>query len=255
MALHDHASMKRHAERGEKEKLHRLAGGGHVGEKHLVDGEIKKAMGEHDAQQHGGKKTKIKLKAGGEARVEGEHGRHRGDRPDRKREHRAEGGGVHHKGKDGKGSKGTHVNVIVAPGAGGGGPAAGMGPPGMPPRPPMAPPMAGPPPGGPPTGGPPPGAGGPPPGMPPRPPMAPPPGAGGPPGMMPHKRGGRAEHAKGGVIEHGAGGGSGRLEKMAAYGNKPHGENRPDIEEFENKANTSHEENRPKVNMKKGGCA
>ena len=48
MSLHDHASMKRHAEKGEREKLHRLAEGGvaeHKTEKHLVDGEIKKAKG------------------------------------------------------------------------------------------------------------------------------------------------------------------------------------------------------------------
>ncbi len=119
--------------------------------------DIAEGVHEHEANLHRGeKKTKIKLKAGGE--VEGHAGRHHLGR-------RARGGATQR--------KGTHVNVIVAPQGGG---AAGA-PPVLPPHPPVAAPPPPPRPAMPPP--PPPGAG---PGM-------PPPGMGArPPGMM--KRGG-----------------------------------------------------------------
>ena len=96
MAGHDHAALKRQAEREEAHKLHRMAGGGvHPDAKQdkiLDDKEIKKAFSEHDKQLHGGKKTKLKLKDGG--RVEGEHGRKRADKPSRHREKRDVGGAM-----------------------------------------------------------------------------------------------------------------------------------------------------------------
>ena len=82
--------------------------------------------------------------------------------------------------RGGKVKKGTTVNVIVAPGAGGDKPPMpAMAPPGMasplpPPRPPMMPPPGG---------------------------M--PPGAGGPPGMMPRRDGGRAGYKTGGAVKSG----------------------------------------------------
>lgn len=150
---------------------------------------IKKALREHENQEHGGKHAKIKLKHGG--MVHGKHPAHRMDK-------RARGGKVGH----GK----PAVNVIVQTsnpaekqmamqqgmklGAAMGGP-----------KPPM--PMAGPPPGagGPPMGSPPPGM--PPGGMPPR-----------PPGL---KRGGKVPELTGG-----AGGAKGRLQKAKDYGGKVH---------------------------------
>jgi hypothetical protein len=129
-------------------------------------------------------------------------------------------------------AKGTNVNIIVAPGAGGSppgpppvaalpmrppvappGPPPG-GPPGLPPGagpmglPPMGPGPMGPPPGGP--LGPPPGLGGPPPGLPPG--IGMPPLAGLPPGLR--ASGGRAEFTAG------ADSGPGRLQKVRNYGRK-----------------------------------
>jgi len=92
---------------------------------------------------------------------EGGKAHHRADRP-----HRASGGRVK--------SKGTVVNINVAPSGDGAHP-----------MPVPVPAPAGPPPG--PPGMPPPGAGGPPPGLPPRPPM---PGGGGPPMPMRARGGG-----------------------------------------------------------------
>lgn len=170
---------------------------------------IRKAIGEHDKQLHGGEHTKL---------------------------HLARGGAAKHK----KGS--THINVIVAPQGGGMGarpvpvpvPAAGgapMGGPGMA-RPPMAPPMNVPP------GAMPPGVSGRPPGM----------ARGGQVMSAGHnitprrantptankdaflehteaKRGGAIKRMKGGKISPpmnaGAGGAKGRLEKIKAYGSRP----------------------------------
>jgi hypothetical protein len=107
---------------------------------------------------------------------------------------RASGGRTRSKGK---GHKGTHVNVIVAPQGGGAG-AGGMPPVGVHPVPPVVPPM--PPPGA--GAMPPPGAGGMPPGMPPRPMMPP---GGMPPGGLPPgaqlATGGRVKRASGGKVE------------------------------------------------------
>lgn len=271
MALHDHASHKRHAERHEHEKLKHLAHGGHMDAKEdkiLADHEIKKAIKEHDAQQHEGKKTHLKLKHGGE--VEGHHGKHkRLDRATRKRggrlmseggssingvrehDHKgseehpeerkkggracyAEGGSVKKKG----GEKGNHVNVIIA----GGHPGAGVPPGGMPPGAGMAPPR--------PPMAPPPGAGAPPPGMM-KPPMAPPPGAGGLPGMPMRSHGGRTERKIGGrlALDEAAGGGAGRLEKIKSYGHEKRGEDRPMIDHFENRPNVSHFEDKRASNV------
>lgn len=110
--------------------------------------DIARGVHAHESHLHPGK-PKTKLKSGGE--VEGHAGRHHLGR-------RARGGAA---------KKGTHVNVIVAPQAGG-----GMTPAAMPPRPPVA--VAPPPPR---------------PAMPPPAQGMPPPGMGArPPGMM--KRGG-----------------------------------------------------------------
>ena len=159
---------------------------------------IKKAIDEHDAQLHGGKKTHLKLKHGG--MIEGKKTEKRADKY-------ARGGSV----ARGKHTT-THVNVNLAASEADkkeafqkgamtgatmaaqkmGGPRPGAGAP-MQARAPMPPPA----PGGVPAGG------------------------GVPPTMQ--KRGGRT-YAQGGKVpkmEFGAGGGKGRLEKIKKYGKKP----------------------------------
>lgn len=177
-----HSSMKHQGRRSHERKVsqHR-AEGGRIGDKQEDEKLIKKAMREHDHQQHGGKHTRLKFKDGGA--IEGEAAAPRLDRPGR-----AKGG------KTGKGGGKTHVNVIVAPQnhsepqMPGGGPMGAMAPHPMPaPPPPAAPPPPGPP-------GVPPGAS-PGPGMPPR--MAGPPvGA----GVPMHNAGGRVGRKAGGMV-------------------------------------------------------
>ena len=101
--------------------------------------------------------------------------------------------------KGGKVKPGTEVNVIVGEGN-----KPAPAPMAMPPGPPMPPPTAAAPPPRPPML--PPGAGGPPPGLAPA------------PGLPPRKRGGRSPKEE--EFTGGAGSGIGRLEKIAAYGNK-----------------------------------
>lgn len=126
---------------------------------------IRKAIGEHEDQEHSGKHSKLKFKDGGA--VEGEHARqHLGKR--------ARGGPTS------KGGKGHVTNVIVAPQGGGAPPAGGMRP-AMPPQAAPRPPMPAQRPAGPPPGAMPGGA----------PPGAPPMGMR-PPGAM--KRGGEVKH-------------------------------------------------------------
>ena len=95
-------------------------------------GEVVKAIHEHDDQQHHGKRTTVKLKAGGVAA--GEKSAHRPDKKSRLKD-----GGKPH----------TKINIMVAPGKSDGAPAAPMSfpPPAMPapqmaPRPPVAPGVA-----------------------------------------------------------------------------------------------------------------
>lgn len=145
---------------------------------------IGKAIAEHEAHDHPGKKkTKLKFASGGGIEGSAAH-RHMGKR--------ARGGST---------QKGKHVttNVIVAPQGGGGmhppmpgGPMVGGPPPGA--MPPGAAPMAAPPPR--PVAPPPPRPMAPPGGMP---PGGPPPGAGMPSGVM--KRGGGIKRADGGDVE------------------------------------------------------
>lgn len=180
--MHDHASLRRHAQHQHGDRIKGILRE-HGGRSDEAQDKkmVKRAMGEHNSQLHPGKHTKLALKDGGAA--EGHRGHHRLDRAARARGGKA---------------KGSHVNVIVAPGGGGNRPVpvpvpAGGSP--MPPRPPMVPP--GMPPGVPPPGMAPPG------GMPPglaRPPM---PGGPGmpPPGMMPRRAGGRVRRAEGGRME------------------------------------------------------
>lgn len=182
---------------------------------------IKKAMGEHDAQMHGGKHTKLKLRKDGGA-VEGESAKPRNDRLTR-----AEGGGAK------RSPKHSQVNVIIA--GGHGNPAGGdaMAHPMMPPMggPPIHPPMM--PPGAPPPGPPmmpPPG----PPGPPGMPPGGPPPGMGGPPGMPrppmapggipPRKHGGAIGRKHGGsVSDNSSTEASRKKEQMGPYARKSGG--------------------------------
>lgn len=177
-----HSSLKHQGHRSHERKVsqHR-AEGGRIGDKKEDEKLIKKAMREHDLQQHEGKHTRLKFKDGGA--IEGEAAAPRLDRPGR-----AHGG----KTNKSKGGGKTHVNVIVAPQNHSGPPMAGpMG--AMPPHPtPAPPPPAAPPPPGPP--GAPPGAS-PGPGMPPR--MAGPPvGA----GVPMHNAGGRVGRKSGGMV-------------------------------------------------------
>jgi len=152
--MHTHRSIRSHVETHHGRSTHRVhhilgrADGG-VSDKAEDTRMIKRAMGEHDAQLHPGKHTRIKLRDGGMA--DGGASARRLDRGGRS-----------------KGHKGSHVIVNVSPGQEPARPmpvpvpAAG-GAPMPPPRPPMAPPGMMPP-GVPPTG---PGLGGMPPGMPP----------------------------------------------------------------------------------------
>lgn len=152
-------------------------------DKKLIDHELERAFSEHDAQLHGGKKTRLKLASGGAA--DGAGSKSRGDRAGR---------GKH---------PDTSVNVIVAPRPAGGMPVpvpmgGGAAPP-MPPRPMPMPPPGGMPPGMPVGAGP----------MPPRPPMGIPPGA--PMGMPMRKAGGRTGY-KPPRMTAGQGSGEGRRE-------------------------------------------
>lgn len=184
---------ERHKRKNARKMLARAGyrAGGHISPSDKREDEsadkkmIKRAISEHETQEHGGKHSHIKLKEGGYA-----HGGSAALRGDRKP-------------RGGK-SKGHHTTVVVNAGGGhpipvpvpkpipipvgGAGPGAGAG--GPPPPPPGAMGMAGPP------------------GMPPGGPM---------------KRGGHARFKKGGKIKgypigDGAGGGEGRKEKAKAYG-------------------------------------
>lgn len=165
----NHAEMKRQGHKDHDAKKTHHMGGGEL-PKQRTEAMIREAMDEHDDQQHGGKKMRLKLKTGG--RVEGEEKRERLDR--------AKGGRTKHGGHK------TNINIVMPPGQDhpvpvpvpAGGPPPGM----MPPHPAMA--------------GPPPGAAGPPMG-PGGPPMGPPVGAGVP---MPHKKGGRVKRDDGGAV-------------------------------------------------------
>lgn len=201
-----HEDHRRANELVRKTGYRHLAHGGRVDEDEAEDkAMITKAVHEHEDHEHGGERTKLKLKHGGEA--EGHKARHHLAK-------RARGGKAGH-------GKNTKVQVIVAPQGGGGGDAqaahqqgmqqgavmgaramaakmgAGAGGPGAGPvggSGPPAPPAAGMAPSGPP--------------MAPR-PAAPPGGA--PAGMI-RAKGGRVE------MEAGSGGGEGRIEKMHEYG-------------------------------------
>lgn len=184
--------MKHHEERRAK-AADILSQQGYGKMKDIADHEVAKAVGEHDKQMHGGKKTHLKLKDGGKAM--GKEPMHRLDRKPRS------AGGRNKSHKEPK----VSVNVINA-----GGkqpmpvPMAGS----MAPHPPMPMPApqvpAGPPPGVMASGAPPMSAR----------PMMPPPGG------MPQRpfKGGGPVRDKGNDIPHlegGSGGGLGRLEKAA----------------------------------------
>lgn len=144
-----HASLRRHVRShyGEHRVGH-ILGGRSGGESKADTAEdkrmIKRALGEHDRQLHPGKHTRLTLRNGGAE--EGMASVRRLDRSGR-----ADGGRSGRKKSSGKGS---HVNVIVAPGqsqprpvpvpvpAAGAGPGLG-GAPVVPPRPMMPPPAAG----------------------------------------------------------------------------------------------------------------
>jgi hypothetical protein len=87
MAHPSHHAMKMAGHRSHASKLRRFAGGGDVAQDKTM---IRKAFAEHDAQLHGGKKTKLKLRAGGH--VEGKASKPRADRSGRKHAHRDMGG-------------------------------------------------------------------------------------------------------------------------------------------------------------------
>ena len=82
-----HASMRREGQRNHASKIRHFAGGGDVAQDKTM---IRKAFAEHDKQLHGGKKTRLKLRAGGH--VEGKASKPRADRSGRKHAHRDMGG-------------------------------------------------------------------------------------------------------------------------------------------------------------------
>ena len=209
-------SMRRRGHSDHSTKLHRLthAHGGHadaVEDKKVVKTEIKKAMGEHDAQLHPGKHTRLKLATGGGAMSKP----HLGSPGGKKRS-----------------KAGNHVNVnIIHPGGGAAPPIPGAGMVRPPVAPPPRPPMPAPAPAGP---------------MGARPPMMGAPGGmppGGGMGMPMRAKGGRVAKAAGGLVNAGGKSGEGRLEK-AHYEKKRkggEGENVPAVQNFGHKTKDFHE--------------
>lgn len=238
MVHHDHAAMKRQGHRDHEAKVHKLSG--HHSDVAQDKKLIERAIHEHEKHDHPGSPlTKLKLSTGGH--VKGEASRHRLDHKGSHRKGMATGGAAMEKkphskkeGKGAKGKSGNHVNIIVAPGAGGPHgapmPMAAPRPPVVapPPRPPMAPPTAG---------------------MGPRPPMGPMVGAG-VPGMR--AAGGRITNLEKG----GGAGGEGRLEKIKKYGKKAVGvENKGETFDAEDKGSTADYENKgTKKRRSGGGC-
>lgn len=181
-----HAALRKESRRMHAEKVRSY--GGHTDE--AQDRKmIESAVRQHEAHDHPGKsKTKLHLASGGS--VDGDEAPSRPDRPSRRASGGSMGGG-----SKGHSTKGTHVNVIVAPRGADPASAPAAAPP-MPAMPPRAMPP-GMPPGGMPGGGMPPGM----------------PGAAGPMsggGGKPFKRGGKVE------MEGSAAGGLGRLEKSVS---------------------------------------